>query len=38
MKRLSHELLQSYGSPFGESLDSLASDRPLLLVFLRHFG
>jgi len=38
MKRPSPQLLQSYRSPSGESLDALASGRPLLLVFLRHFG
>lgn len=38
MKRLSPDLLQSYLSPSGVSLGALASNRALLLVFLRHFG
>jgi hypothetical protein len=37
-KRVDSELLLSYRSPSGETIESLSSGHPLLLVFLRHFG
>jgi hypothetical protein len=37
-KQLAPELLNSYRSQSGETIASLCADRPLLLVFLRHFG
>jgi hypothetical protein len=36
-KDIAPELLQSR-SQSGETIDSLSTDHPLLLVFLRHFG
>ena len=37
-KRIDPQLLQSYHSQAGETIASISADRPLLLVFLRHFG
>ena len=37
-KHIAPELLQSYHAQSGETIDALSVDRPLLLVFLRHFG
>lgn len=37
-KHIAPELLQSYRSQSDETIDSLSTDHPLLLVFLRHFG
>lgn len=37
-KHIAPDLLQSYRSNSGESIDLLSLDHPLLLVFLRHFG
>jgi hypothetical protein len=37
-KHIAPELLQSYRSQSGETIDALSVDRPILLVFLRHFG
>jgi hypothetical protein len=37
-KRVDSELLQSYRSPSGRTIESLSADQPLLLIFLRHFG
>ena len=37
-KRLDPQLLESYRSQSGLTIYKLSQDRPLLLVFLRHFG
>src|SRR5258705_4349096 len=37
-KRIDLQLLQSYRSQSGQTIQALSLDRPLLLVFLRHFG
>jgi peroxiredoxin len=37
-EKISPELLNSYKTQTGQSLRALSSERPLLLVFLRHFG
>ncbi len=37
-EKISPELLNSYKTQTGQSLGSLSNERPLLLVFLRHFG
>src|SRR4029077_14143110 len=37
-KRIDLQLLQSYRSQSGKTIHVLSLDRPLLLVFLRHFG
>lgn len=37
-KHIAPELLRSYHSQSGETIDALSTDSPLLLVFLRHFG
>ena len=37
-KRIDPQLLESYHSQSGETMQALSLDRPLLLVFLRHFG
>jgi len=36
--RTNPALLQSYQSQSGQSIQSLSEEKPLLLVFLRHFG
>jgi hypothetical protein len=37
-KRIDPQLLESYRSQSGRTIRALSQDRPLLLVFLRHFG
>jgi hypothetical protein len=37
-KRIDPQLLESYRSPSGQTIQALSQDRRLLLVFLRHFG
>jgi hypothetical protein len=37
-KRIDPQLLESYHSQSGQTIHALSQDRPLLLVFLRHFG
>jgi hypothetical protein len=37
-KRIDPQLLASYQSQSGQTMHALSQDRPLLLVFLRHFG
>jgi len=37
-KRIDPQLLESYRSQSGQTIRALSQDRPLLLVFLRHFG
>jgi hypothetical protein len=37
-KHIDPQLLLSYRSQSGETIESLSTGRPLLLVFLRHFG
>jgi hypothetical protein len=37
-KRIDPQLLESYRSQSGLTIYKLSQDRPLLLVFLRHFG
>ena len=37
-KRIDPQLLKSYISQSDETIEALSADRPLLLVFLRHFG
>jgi hypothetical protein len=37
-KHIDRQLLQSYSSQSGDTIESLSADQPLLLVFLRHFG
>jgi len=37
-KRIDPQLLQSYRSQSGQTVQALSQERPLLLVFLRHFG
>ena len=37
-KRIDSQLLQSYRAQSGQTIQALSLDRPLLLVFLRHFG
>ncbi len=37
-KRIDSQLLQSYRSQCGQTIQAFSLDRPLLLVFLRHFG
>ena len=37
-KHIDLQLLQSYRSQSGQTIQALSLDRPLLLVFLRHFG
>jgi hypothetical protein len=37
-KRIDPQLLESYHSQSGRTIHALSQDRPLLLVFLRHFG
>jgi hypothetical protein len=37
-KRIDPQLLESYRGPSGQTIHALSQDRPLLLVFLRHFG
>jgi hypothetical protein len=37
-KRIDPQLLESYRSQSGQTIQALSQDRPLLLVFLRHFG
>jgi hypothetical protein len=36
--RINPELLREYKTQNGETLGELAANKPLLLVFLRHFG
>jgi hypothetical protein len=36
--RIDPQLLESYRSQSGQTLPALSRERPLLLVFLRHFG
>jgi hypothetical protein len=38
VKHLDRPLLSAYQSPAGVTLSSLVARKPLLLVFLRHFG
>jgi hypothetical protein len=37
-KRIDSQLLESYRSQSGQTIQAISLDRPLLLVFLRHFG
>jgi len=37
-KHIDPQLLEAYRAPSGETITALCADRPLLLVFLRHFG
>ena len=37
-KRADSELLRRYRSQVGDTIESISAERPLLLVFLRHFG
>jgi hypothetical protein len=37
-KSIDPQLLQSYRSQSGETIEVLSANRPLLLIFLRHFG
>jgi hypothetical protein len=37
-KRIDPQLLETYRSQAGQTIRALSQDRPLLLVFLRHFG
>jgi hypothetical protein len=37
-KRADPELLRRYRSQDGDTIESISAERPLLLVFLRHFG
>jgi hypothetical protein len=36
--KIDQELARSYNTQTGNNLLSLSAERPLLLVFLRHFG
>jgi peroxiredoxin len=38
IERISADLLNAYSTQTGQSLASLSTETPLLLVFLRHFG
>jgi hypothetical protein len=37
-KRVDSELLLRYRSQYGDTIETISTGRPLLLVFLRHFG
>jgi len=37
-KRIDPQLLEAYRSQCGQTIHGLSQQRPLLLVFLRHFG
>jgi hypothetical protein len=37
-KRIDSQLLAAYSSQTGQTIATLSAERPLLLVFLRHFG
>ena len=37
-KHIDPQLLESFRSQSGETIEALSLNRPLLLVFLRHFG
>jgi hypothetical protein len=37
-KRIDPQLLETYRSQAGQTIRARSQDRPLLLVFLRHFG
>jgi hypothetical protein len=37
-KRIDPKLLAAYSSQHGQTIAALSAERPLLLVFLRHFG
>jgi hypothetical protein len=37
-KRIDSQLLAAYSSQSGQTIATLSAQRPLLLVFLRHFG
>jgi hypothetical protein len=37
-KRIDPELLRLYRSQHSETIEVISTKRPLLLVFLRHFG
>jgi hypothetical protein len=37
-KHIDPKLLAAYTSQTGQTIATLAAERPLLLVFLRHFG
>jgi len=38
VEKIKPALLTAYKTQTGQTLEALAEERPLLLVFLRHFG